>query len=213
MTNLDIAATATSAASGTAPLPAPATDLLDCDLDLIRLHLAAAYNTRTVLAMWTCCQDEAGLLGDVDRLATEVGRLRADFATISDDLDTETAKTARLERDSRILAARNTMLAVQSAVHASRIQRLTKLLGAELLADLAAARSRAALADADHARLIRHARAALATGDLTWLRTEFDRRGIGIDNGAGNPLTGTAALAAPVIPCQRRPVHDGAGTA
>jgi hypothetical protein len=110
------------------------------------------------------------------------------------------------------------MLAVQNAAHASRVQRLTKLLGAELLADLDAARSRTALADADHARLIRHARAALATGDLTWLRSEFDRRGIGIDNGAGNPLTGATALAVPVsprpvIPAQRRPVHDGPAAA
>lgn len=206
MTTPDTTTTATSPASGAAPLPA--TDLLDCDLDQVRDHLAAAYATRDVFAMWTCCQDEAGLLGDVDRLATEVGRLRADFATISDDLDTETAKTARLERDNRILAARNTMLALQSAAHASRVQRLNKLVGAELLAALDAARNRAALAEADHARLIRHARAALTTGDLTWLRSEFDWRGIGIDNGASNPLTGTAALAAPVIPGQRRPVHD-----
>jgi regulator of replication initiation timing len=186
------------------PAPTPATDLLDCDLAQIRGHLAAAYATRSAAAMWACCQDEAWLLGDVDRLATEVGRLRHDFAAISEDLEDATTENTRLQAENRALRARLNGARVQAAALALRNARLARLLGAELASELDRARTLARLAEADHARLIRAARAAVAAQDLAWLTAELDRRGL-----APQPGIPAVVLAAP-IPAQSQGVlHDG----
>ncbi len=183
------------------PVPhaaAPATDLLDSDLTAVRAHLADAFATRGVFAMWTCCQDEAGLLGDVDRLATEVGRLRHDFAAISDDLDDMTADRDRLARANRDLAARNNALRIDRDSQARKVTRLARRLladPADVTAERDRVRDRAALADADHARLVAHVRAALVTGDLGALRAEMAHRGL-------NPAAGrtpAAVLAEPAL--------------
>ncbi len=196
---------------------ASATDLLDSDLSEIRAHLADAFATRGVFAMWTCCQDEASLLGDVDRLAAEVGRLRHDFAVISDDLDDMTADRDRLARANRELAARNTALRLDRDAQARKATRLARQLGADpgdlaaaLAAELDRVRDRAALADADHARLIAHVRAALATGDLAVLRAEMNHRGLDPNPGQfGSPA---AALAAPVLARRSASSTPTAGT-
>jgi len=178
----------------------PATDLLDSDLTTVRAHLADAFATRGVFAMWTCCQDEAGLLADVDRLAAEVGRLRHDFAVISDDLDDMTADRDRQARAVRDLTVRNTALRIERDAHARKVNRLVRRLGtdpADLAAELDRVRDRAALADADHARLIAHVRAALASGDLGALRAEMNHRGLCPDPaGFGTPA---AVLAEPAL--------------
>jgi len=184
----------------TSNLPASATDLLDSDLTTVRAHLADAFATRGVFAMWTCCQDEASLLGDVDRLAAEVGRLRHDFTVISDDLDDMTADRDRLARAHRDLAARNNALRIERDAHARKVNRLVRRLNtgpADVAAELDRVRNRAALADADHARLIAHVRAALASGNLGALRAEMSHRGLSPN--PGEDRTPAAVLAAPAL--------------
>ena len=55
--------------------------------------------TRSVPAMWECCRDEAGPVGDVDRLAAEVGRLRHDFEAITEGTSEAASGAARAAQE------------------------------------------------------------------------------------------------------------------